>query len=513
MSMGYQTISLKLPPDYTEDQLRSLIQKKLKLKTFSYQIIRKSLDARKKPHVVWLLKAVVSAPELKGGEPYKIKSRPIKYKKRDKKVIIVGSGPAGLFAGLVLQKAGFPTTLLERGAEVEHRARSIARFEKTGNFDPLANYAFGEGGAGTFSDGKLTSRTKAIKPERDFIIACYIRAGAPHEIGYLAHPHLGSDKLPRIVKNLRNEFIDQGGTVMFSTRLEELYVKAGRVQAAVTDAGVFPADKFIIAPGHAAYETFFMLMHRGVLFRTKNFALGFRVEHPQKIINAAQWGLHTLPGVKAAEYRLTWNAGDRPVYTFCMCPGGVIVPAAAYKETNIVNGMSPYSRAGKFANAACVAGIHPDELAGRKVTPQEALSLVGELEHKFYAVFKSFKAPFCSINDYIHKTQTKTHIDTSYPLGAAPAELWNLVPPAVSQAIRGGLQEFSHRLRGFEKGNLLGLESKTSSPIQVIREKNGLCRNFTNLYLVGEGSGFAGGIISSGADGIRAAQSIISGEE
>jgi len=507
--VGYQEISIKLPPDYTEEQLKSLIQKKLKLKTFSHQIIRKSLDARKKPCVLWLVKAGVYSPELKRKEPSQHPTWNIKYKKRNKKVIVVGSGPAGLFAALALQKAGFATTLIERGMEVVHRSHSIKHFEKTGEFDPVGNYAFGEGGAGTFSDGKLTSRTKTILREKNFIISSYIRAGAPKEISYLAHPHLGSDNLPVIVENLRQEFIDLGGAVRFSAMLDDLHVKAGRVSAAQTSAGVMQADEFVIAPGHSAYETYLMLMQRHVIFRNKNFALGFRVEHSQELINFAQWGHRSLPGLKAADYRLTWNAAGRPVYTFCMCPGGTIVPAAAYKNTNIVNGMSPYSRAGKFANAACVAGIHPDELVGRTTTPQETLSWITDLEQSFYNIFSSFRAPFCSVKDFIQQTQTGTNVDSSYPLGIGPADLWNMVPAFVSQAIRTGLQEFSSKLQGFETGNLIGLESKTSAPIQVIREKNGLCSGFRNLYLVGEGSGYAGGIISSGADGIRAALSII----
>ncbi len=199
------------------------------------------------------------------------------------------------------------------------------------------------------------------------MLSSYVHSGAPEETGYLAHPHLGSDNLKKIVRNLRQEFLNIGGSVRFETMLENLKIKDGKVREAITTSGGIEADYFIIAPGHSAYETYRMLIGNGVGFRTKNFAIGCRVEHPQELINIAQWGRETLPGVKAAQYRLTSKGdGNLPVYTFCMCPGGVVIPASAYKNANIVNGMSRYKRDGKFANVACVAGINPDKLLGRK---------------------------------------------------------------------------------------------------------------------------------------------------
>ncbi|MDP2278726.1 MAG: FAD-dependent oxidoreductase, partial [Nitrospirota bacterium] len=279
---------------------------------------------------------------------------------------------------------------------------------------------------------------------------------------------------------------------------------------AITTSGGIEADYFIIAPGHSAYETYRMLIRRGVQFRTKNFAIGSRVEHPQEIINKAQWGRERLPGVKAAEYRLTSQGdGNLPVYTFCMCPGGTVVPAAAYQNTNIVNGMSLYMRDGKFANAACVAEVHPDKLIGREATPEEALDWLGALEQSFYQYSDGFKAPFCSIQNFINRKEPAEIVESSYPLKLKPAALWNLLPAEVSSSIREGLKDFSRKIKGFETGNIMGLESKTSSPIQVLREKDSRCAGFENLYIVGEGSGCAGGIISSGADGIKAAINII----
>ncbi len=508
--MGYREISLQLPTDYHEDELKEDIAKELGIREFSYQIENKSLDARKKGNIHWLVRVVVLSDEVAGCAPLLCPSLDIPYKKRKEKAVVVGSGPAGFFSAFVLQKAGIDTTLIERGTDVYKRAEGIREFEKTGVFNPIANYAFGEGGAGTFSDGKLTSRSKHISKERQLILESYISAGAPEEIGYMAHPHLGSDNLRIIVKNLRDAFSAMGGRMVFETLLEDLKIENGKVIEAITSSGAMEADYFIIAPGHSAYETYRMLIRRGVQFRTKNFALGSRVEHSQEIINKAQWGRESLPGVKAAEYRLTSPGdGKLPVYTFCMCPGGIVVPAAAYHNINIVNGMSRYKRNGKFANAACVAGVHPDRLIGREAAPEAALDWLQTLEERFHKYSNGFAAPFCSIRNFIDQKEQTDSVESSYPLGLKPAALWDLLPAEISSSIREGLREFSRKIQGFETGTIMGLESKTSAPIQVLREKERCCVGIENLYIVGEGSGCSGGIISSGADGIRAALHIV----
>ncbi len=508
--MGYRELSFRLPTDYTDDQLKRRIEKALGIEEFTFQIDNKSLDARKKNSIHWNIRVSVHSEEIQGTPPEPSPPLVIEYRKRSKKVIVAGSGPAGFFCAFVLQKAGFDTTIIERGSQVNTRAEGIRTFEKTGMFDPRSNYAFGEGGAGTFSDGKLTSRSKHISRERQFILSSYIGAGAPEEIRYMTHPHLGSDNLRTIVRTLREQFIDIGGTVLFETMLEDLKISAGKVHAAASSAGDIEADYFIVAPGHSAYETYRMLIKNSVGFRTKNFALGSRVEHLQETINKAQWGREHLPGVKAAEYRLTSKGdGNAAVYTFCMCPGGTVVPATAYGNTNIVNGMSLYSRDGRFANAACVAAVSPDRLIGKKSSPTEALEWLQSLEERFYHYSDGFRAPFCSIADFIDKKESSAAAQSSYPLGLKSASLWELLPYEVSSSIRHGLKDFCRKIRGFETGIIMGLESKTSSLIQVLRDGNGLCIGFENLYLAGEGSGYSGGIISSGADGIRIAMNII----
>ena len=508
--MGYKSIQLKLPTGYSDQELKKRIARGLRLREFTFQIENKSLDARRKTDIHWLIKVMVHSDEITGSGIGVKPKLSIPYKKRKKKVVVTGSGPAGFFAAYVLQKAGFQTILIERGAEVNVRAAGIQHFEKTGEFNPVANYSFGEGGAGTFSDGKLTSRSKHISLEREFVLSSYVEAGAPAEILFMSHPHVGSDNLKIIVGNLRESFKNIGGEILFETSLNDISAENGIVSEAVTSKDRIPGDYFIMAPGHSSYETYRLLMAKGVAFRTKNFAIGSRAEHLQSEINHAQWGTEKLPGIKAAEYRLTSEAdGVHQVYSFCMCPGGMVVPAATYKEMNIVNGMSNYQRNERFANAACVAGVHPDQLAGKKVTPLEALEWLENLEHSFYDFSGGYQAPFCTISDFISGKVPEKIPETSYPLGLKPAPLWDLLPSQVTHSMREGLKDFNRKLQGYEKGILLGLESKTSSPVQVLRDANGLCSGFLNLFMVGEGSGYAGGIISSAADGIKVALQII----
>ena len=511
--MGYKQIQVTLPTDYTEDQLKKAVQKSAGTTEFTFQIDKKSLDARKKNNIHWLVNLVVSSDTFTGDPYAPPPPLAITREKRSAKIVVTGSGPAGFFAAHVLQMAGFEVTVLERGSEVEKRSGAIRQLEKDGTFAPQNNYAFGEGGAGTFSDGKLTSRSKHISEERRFILSEYVRAGAPEEIMYMAYPHVGTDHLKKIVFNLRQTFLGNGGTLLFDTQLEDVVVKGGKVTKVLTNRGELEADALVVATGHSAYDTYRMLMRRGVQFRTKNFAIGHRIEHPQSLINKAQWGKEILPGVKAAEYRLsTKTSSGVPVYTFCMCPGGIVVPSAAYEEKSVVNGMSYYMRDGDYANAGVVAGVHPDMLLGKKSAPEDILDWMDALEEQFFAFSGSLVVPAARALSYMKKHRTGDLPSGSYPLGMQPASLFDMVPAIVSKAVSEGLKDFGRKIRGFETGVLMGLESKTSSPIQVLRGKYGLCDGFENLYFAGEGSGYAGGIISSAADGVKCALAICSAE-
>lgn len=507
--MGFREIIIKVPTDYNDDLLETQIKNTLKIRTFTKIIQKKSLDARKKNNIHWQLKIAVTSNELKGGDnpPQGILEIPVK--KRDKKIVIVGTGPAGFFAAYTLQKSGFQTTLLERGKDVSRRKRDIDLFEETDTFTEHSNYAFGEGGAGTFSDGKLTSRTKKISLEKAFILKTYIRAGAPEEIAYMTHPHLGSDNLLIITENLRKEYIKSGGTVLFDCFVNDIEVHGDTVRTVETNLGKIDGDIFLFATGHSSYETYKFLIKKGVKYRNKNFAIGSRVEHHQELINKAQWGCTSLKGVKAAEYRLTDSKeNELPVYSFCMCPGGKIVPAAPYSHTNIVNGMSLYNRDSPFANSAIVAGINLENVYKRDFDPLESIDWLEKLEQKF--AIDKFKAPTSTIEDFIKGRSSSGLGESSYPMGLLDYDLNKLLPSFVAEAMKRGLKDFSRKLKGFEKGNIIGLESKTSALLQVHRDKNGLADGFLNLYINGEGSGYSGGIISSAADGLKGALTIIS---
>ncbi len=516
--MFFKLVEIDLPINFSQENLKQILDKKLNLKNYTFSIEKKSLDARNKRKIHWHLIIKIFSEEINGEPLEEEKSFEIPKlpkNKQGKKILVVGSGPAGFFAGFVLQKAGFDVTILERGEEVFKREKSISQFEKTQKFNPLGNYAFGEGGAGTFSDGKLTSRTKKISLEKKFIFQQYVEAGAPKEIMFLTHPHLGSDNLTKIVANLRKKFEKIGGKILFETELINIHKKQNHITYAEIKSGTvdyttIKADHFIFATGHSAFDTYRMLMKNGIQFKTKGFALGFRVEHKQELINLSQWGVKTLSGIKAAEYRLTAKTNNSSVYSFCMCPGGKIVPATAFKNSNIVNGMSNFSRGGEFGNSAVVTSLKPDLLNDNNpVSPEQSLDLIEKMEQKIFEISKSYNAPANKIEDFLNKKISKSLSKTSFPFPIFPFDFREIFSKEIILNLEEGLKNFSNKLKYFKQGNLIGLETKTSSSIQVLREKNGKVQGFENAWFCGEGSGFAGGIISSAADGIKIAKNII----
>jgi uncharacterized FAD-dependent dehydrogenase len=508
--MGYKEVDIRIPVNISDVELKHFIGNKANLNHFSFHIILKSLDARNKKNICWQYRIGLQSDEIFGGEIPSYKSIEIPRKKYTQKAVVVGSGPAGIFSALVMALAGMSVTLIERGSQVHERKSKILEFEKNANFSESNNYAFGEGGAGTFSDGKLTSRTKSISLERNFIFKTFVEAGAPEEIIYMTHPHLGSDNLFSITQNLRQRFLDSGGEILFNTTFTDIQIQGNIVTSVITTKGSLQADFFVIAPGHSAFETYRMLIHRGIPFQIKNFAIGMRAEHPQELINKAQWGVSRLPGIKAAEYRLTSSDETKnPVYSFCMCPGGIVVPATAYKHTNIVNGMSVYLRNNFWANAAVVAGINPLEILGENATPLQTLDWLENLEQSFYSFSNSYKAPAVRIDDFLKDKTTLKLPQSSYPFGLIQADFTNLLPPKIIETLKSGLKNFTNKLYGYDQGVLIGLESKTSSPIQVVRDKENFSAGYENFFIAGEGSGWAGGIVSSAADGIKIALSIL----
>ncbi|MDC7222645.1 MAG: FAD-dependent oxidoreductase [Spirochaetales bacterium] len=507
---------MNLPVELFDEEMDRRILKKAGVRSGRVTLLKKSLDSRKKNSIVWNVSAGVLSDELTEGIPPEAPRMAMerlldgeRRRGRKERVLVVGSGPAGLFAGLTLLRLGYPVTLLERGTPVEERAEGIRLFEQGGPLSPTGNYLFGEGGAGTFSDGKLTSRTKRIVKERDWIHSLYVSMGGPEEILWSTHPHLGSDRLFTIAQNMRRLFHEWGGVIEFETMLTGLKKKDGRVTALETNRGEREGEYFLLAPGHSARETYRMLIDQGVPFRGKNFALGFRMEHRQEEINLTQWGRVTLPGVKAAEYRLTHKTeSGLPVYTFCMCPGGQVVPSTPYEENNLVNGMSSYARDGLFANAALVAGIQPHEIGGEDCSPLLILDWLEKLEGRFKEIGPNYEAPACSIEAFLDG-RTGLKGESSYPLGLIEWDLAAELPRPQAQALREGLGDFTRRMPPLAGGQLLGLESKTSAPIQVCRDDRRRPEGWENLWICGEGSGWSGGIISSAADGISGALSLL----
>ncbi len=509
--MKNTTFELKLPINYTYTDILKQLKRKGAKNVESANVIRKSLDARKKSNIVWNLKVEINTQEISYTRRAE-GALDLPYKDFNKTVIIVGSGPAGIFAGLVLLKSGFTVTILEKGKKVEDRDADIEDLINNGNFRANSNFAFGEGGAGTYSDGKLTSRNKHISKEKDFILSTFINNGAPEEIYSMVHPHIGSDNLKIVAKNMRNQFLDLGGVIHFDTTFITFDSKFGGVTKVETDKGDFDTNYLLLATGHSSFPTYWELIKKGVIFKSKNFAIGFRAEHPQSLINRAQWGQDSIKGLKAAEYRLTSKTDTSSVFSFCMCPGGTIVPAAASAKASVVNGMSNYSRNGEFANAAVVSAFNFSDMLKREVSPLESLDLLQQLEERYFDATGGYSVPGMKITDFINGTSSGNIGNTSYKPGITPYNLEELLPHNIIEPLKQGLKDFSNRLSGYETGNILGLESKTSSPIQAVRDPNGLCSTYNNLYFAGEGSGWAGGIVSSAADGIKSALDIINRE-
>ncbi len=507
--MGYKVLELKMRTDYTVEELDDVIRKILRISEFTYSIEKQSLDGRNVKDIHWVVRVGVQSIEIQNDLEPEIDNLLIPFRKRNEHVVVVGNGPAGFFAAFVLIQAGYMVTMIEQGPEVYTRTKDVKHFEKTGELNERSNYAFGEGGAGTFSDGKLTSRTKSILREKKFIFDSYVQAGAPEEIKYLAKPHVGSNLLTKIVRTLREDFIDRGGKIIFGNKMTNFTVKGTTVKSIETEQGKIKGDHFVFAVGHSSYETYRLLLSKGVKFNLKNFAIGTRVEHPQELINQAKWKVSELPGVKAADYALTYNFNDAmTVYSFCMCPGGMVVPAPPERGLNIVNGMSNYKRNYPFANSAIVAGIDLQTLLGRELVPEEALEWVLNLERKFYDFSNSYNAPAVKVQDFLRFSTTTSFGPTSYPFPLVTAEFRDLFPKEVTTSMMYALKDFTRKIYGFEEGVLMGLESRTSSPIQLVRDEM-RCAGFDNLYVAGEGSGLSGGIVSSGADGIKCAMDII----
>ncbi|MCD8275274.1 MAG: FAD-dependent monooxygenase [Alistipes sp.] len=429
-------------------------------------------------------------------------------------VVIVGSGPAGLFAALRLIELGLRPMILERGRDVSARKVDIARINRNGDVDPDSNYAFGEGGAGTFSDGKLFTRSKK-RGDYNKALQTLVFHGATPEILYEAHPHIGTDKLPRIMQRIRQTILDAGGGFVFNSRVTDLEIKGGRVRGVWCGATLVEGAAVVLATGHSARDIYELLHRKGVRLEAKAFAMGVRVEHPQALIDSIQYHCETrgeyLP---AAAYSLVSQENGRGVYSFCMCPGGFIVPAMTDAAQSVVNGMSPSGRTSPYANSGLVTEVRPADFEHLRAEWGELAGL------KFQQQFEELArrhggdrqiAPAQRVADFVAGRASASLARTSYIPGIVPSRFDRWMPEFIAQGLRQGLTTFGRRMRGFvtNEAVVVGVESRTSSPVRIPRDPVTLMHPETaGLFPAGEGAGYAGGIISAALDGERIAEAV-----
>lgn len=515
-----EEISFRTDPRRSRDPeaLKSIVSREIGVspdKIHDIRITRRSIDARQKNVMVNLTLQVAHGDDMTVKAPY----TPVDYRELPPdapRVVIVGAGPAGLFAALKAIELGMRPLVLERGSDVDSRRIELASISRTGKVVPDSNYCFGEGGAGAYSDGKLFTRSKKRGNVRE-ILEILHQHGASEDILIDSHPHIGSDKLPEVIKNIRKTIERCGGKVMFHAKVTELIYGNGIVSGVVTENGERFEGPVILATGHSARDIYRMLHKAGITIEAKSLAIGVRLEHPQNMIDCLQY--HRKDGrgkyLPAAEYSFVCQADGRGVYSFCMCPGGVIVPAMSGPGQSVVNGMSASARASQWANSGMVVELHPGDISGYEGSgPLEMLALQEDLERKFYEESgESINAPAQRMKDFVGGKESEDLPRSSYAPGVHPARLDQLLPPAISTRLRSGFQTFDKRSKGFLTNDaiLVGLESRTSSPVRIPRDKETLEHISTsNLYPAGEGAGFAGGIVSAAIDGQRCAEALFS---
>lgn len=485
-----------------------------------WAIVRKGIDARRKPNVLRVytiefdyvdeaallhrqhqnncLTAVVAETV---PDAVVLKTRP--------QVLVVGMGPAGLFAALQLAEAGARVTLLERGKSVAERVKDVGGFWAGAELDPESNIQFGEGGAGTFSDGKLTCRLN--HPLMRKVLETLVRFGAPEDILLQAKPHVGSDRLRKVLVNFRKSLIALGVDIRFSTKLSGFELQQGRVCAGLSGTQAqFNCDQLVLALGHSARDSYQMLHDCGVAMESKPFAVGLRVEHPLELINRIQYARESHPQLPAAEYNLAWNDPEtgRGVYSFCMCPGGLVVNAASEPGALVVNGMSLFARNAEFSNSALVVAVRPDDFADRG--PLAGIAFQRQWEQRAYqAGGGNWHAPAQPLLEFLQGRGGS--LRSSCRPTVIHADLTDCLPAFVTAGLRKALPQFNRRMRGFvgPEATLIGVETRTSAPLRILRDQAGESVSHPGLFPTGEGAGYAGGIMSAAVDGLKVATSIL----
>jgi uncharacterized protein len=518
---------LKLPLDHPPTALKAAILKRLRIPAealLDFKVARRGHDARNRTAITYIYTLDVSVKDeaavlARFARDSHVRPAPdTEYKfaarapKRFKRPLVIGAGPCGLFAALVLAQSGFRPIILERGKEVRERAKDTWGLWRRSVLDPESNVQFGEGGAGTFSDGKLYSQIKDPRHLGRKVLTEFVRAGAPEEILTEAHPHIGTFRLVTMVEAMRDTIEKLGGEYRFKSRVTDLAIEDGRIAGVRLDSGEeIAADHVVLAVGHSARDVFQMLHDRGVAITAKPFSLGFRIEHPQGLIDKARFG-RSIPALGAADYKLVHHASNgRDVYSFCMCPGGTVVAATSEEGRVVTNGMSQYSRNERNANAGIVVGITPEvDYPGH---PLAGIALQRHWESvAFVAGGSSYAAPGQRVGDFLAARASTAlgSVVPSYKPGVTPTDLSACLPDYAIAAIREALPAFGRQIRGFDMDDavLTGVETRTSSPIRVPRGEDFQSVNTRGLYPAGEGAGFAGGILSAAVDGIRIAEAV-----
>lgn len=488
-----------------------------------FRIIRKGIDARKKPRIryVYTVEFSVADPEwfwsrFSGESDLQLAeaaSTPeIRQIRTPARIVIVGSGPAGIFAALRLCDYGIEPVILERGSAVEERIRTVKRFWKNGELDEESNVQFGEGGAGTFSDGKLTTRVR--DPNTGYVLKRLVEFGAPPEIEWLAKPHIGTDRLRLVLLNIRRFLQNSGADIRFRSKLTGFGImNTGIRSVMINNLLEEPCDRLLLAPGHSARDTYKMLSSNGALMEQKPFAVGLRIEHPQELINMIQYGRPSDPRLPPADYALAWNdaKSGRSAYSFCMCPGGEVIASSSESGGVVTNGMSDLRRGSGWANSALVATVRTADF--KNDSPLAGISFQRALE---VAAFKlgggGYKAPAQKITSFLGKTRGGP-LSSTYRPGVVEAELSGLFPDFITATLKDGIADFDRKMRGFitSEATLVGVESRTSAPLRIIRDEDFQSPTVKGLYPCGEGAGYAGGIMSSALDGIRVADAVAKG--
>lgn len=513
--------NLILSPQDPEDTLPDLLAAKLVVPVASLhdvRIIRKGIDARKKPNIklvytlsfsagVAIRSRLITDPALEWQDERTAQvTTPIRSCKQ---IVIVGSGPAGLFAALRLASYGLTATIVERGEPVEQRALTVQRFWKDGVLDPESNVQFGEGGAGTFSDGKLTSRSKDLLVP--WVLDQFAAFGAQPEVRYLAKPHIGTDRLRAVVIAMRKDLVEKGFLFRFGCRMSDLEITNGQIKSVtLNDIEALPCDHLILACGHSARDTYEMLEQSSVPLQRKPFAMGLRIEHPQELINRIQYGTAKQPTLPSADYAVAWNnsSSGRSAYSFCMCPGGVVVGGASEVGGVVTNGMSGQLRNSPYANSALVVNVRDEDFDGPG--PLAGVRLQRRWERRAYEEGGGgYLAPAQNLLDFL-RLPGKGAAITSYRPGICVTELDSVLPRFIVETLREGIVDFGRKLKGFvtAEATLIGIESRTSSPVRVLRDSSFESVGVKGLYPAGEGAGYAGGIMSSAVDGIKIADCI-----